>query len=59
MAFPCIRQFHFVSFYMQRNKIYPHIIEYAQKAPADKAPVVLDLGCCSESFTFNTALTIH
>ncbi|KAF9567989.1 hypothetical protein CPC08DRAFT_702809 [Agrocybe pediades] len=46
MAFPCIRQFHFVSFFMQRNKIYPHIIEYAQKAPADKAPVVLDLGCC-------------
>jgi len=46
MAFPCIRQFHFVSFFMQRNTIYKHILEYAQKAPTDKAPVVLDLGCC-------------
>ncbi|KAF8810807.1 hypothetical protein BYT27DRAFT_7091067 [Phlegmacium glaucopus] len=46
MSFPCIRQFHFVSFFMERNIIYKHIVEYAQKTPSDKSPVVLDLGCC-------------
>lgn len=50
MAFPCIRQFHFVSFFMGRNTIYKRVLDYAQNAPTDKAPVVLDLGCCSECF---------
>jgi len=46
LPYPCIRHFHFVCFFMQRNGIYKHVIDYARKAPADKAPVVMDLGCC-------------
>ena len=50
MAFPLIRQFNFVSFYMGRHYIYKHILEYAQQSPSDKIPVFLDLGCCSEFY---------
>ncbi|KAF8798308.1 hypothetical protein BYT27DRAFT_7236764 [Phlegmacium glaucopus] len=59
MAFACIRQFHCVCFFMERNIIYKHIVKYTQKAPTDKGPVVLDLGCCNGYPTNSTSTNVY
>ncbi|KZT25994.1 hypothetical protein NEOLEDRAFT_1092028 [Neolentinus lepideus HHB14362 ss-1] len=40
--YPCIRAFHFVSFMMYQNAVYPEVVEAGKKGDT----LLLDLGCC-------------
>lgn len=47
--YPCIRGFHHVSLFMSENDAFPHILKASQSARKPDAPLLLDIGCCSES----------